>query len=199
MVISKTKNWWSKPCQTWCNVLHDLLQVIVHHFYSCTNFSCLTKTVVVRLRDPPGRQQEAAGGLASACHGHARPWPWPAAASSSRSSSSACWPWPWRSTHSETSYEGEDGEQRVEEDVEASEWGSGEPFWLSQTRDGAPAHVQQWWGRALVHGGHAGISSNTWCAAKWRRWDAGLGQLWAELDLGPKTKFVHHAMLYNFD
>ena len=26
--------------------------------------------------------------------------------------------------------------------------------------------------------------------------DAGLGQIWADLDLGPKTKFVHHVMLY---
>ena len=48
--------------------------------------------------------------------------------------------------HSETSCEGEDGEQGVEEDVEASEWGSGEPFWLSQTWNGAAAEVRQWWG-----------------------------------------------------
>ena len=88
-------------------------------FLILTRGPCLL-VVVVRLQDPPesGRlQQEAADGLASASHGHARPWPWSAAARAR----ALLVPWPWRSTHSETSCEGEDGEQGVEEDVEASE------------------------------------------------------------------------------
>jgi hypothetical protein len=32
----------------------------------------------------------------------------------------------------------------------------------------------------------------------WPTWDAFLGQVQAELDLGPKSKVVAHVMLYNF-
>jgi hypothetical protein len=51
---------------------------------------------------------------------------------------------------------------------------------------------------ALLHGRHTGNSSNTWSTAEWPRWGAIWAAIWAELVLGPKTKFVAHMKLYVF-
>ena len=53
-------------------------------------------------------------------------------------------------------------------------------------------------GAPSLHGERVGISSSTWRAVKWPAWEAILCLFRAELDLGPKTKFAHPAMLYNF-
>ena len=42
------------------------------------------------------------------------------------------------------------------------------------------------------------ISPSTWWAMVWPAWEAFLGQLWAELDLWPKSKFEARKLLYNF-
>jgi hypothetical protein len=46
--------------------------------------------------------------------------------------------------------------------------------------------------------GLRGISSTTWQAARWPRWDAILGLLWAGLDFGPLMKFEARSKLYDF-
>jgi hypothetical protein len=45
---------------------------------------------------------------------------------------------------------------------------------------------------------HCGTLPNTWWVIVWPTWDAFLGQVQAELDLGPKSKVVAHVILYNF-
>ena len=42
------------------------------------------------------------------------------------------------------------------------------------------------------------ISSSTWRATVWPAWEAFLGQLLAELDLGPKSKVEAHELFYIF-
>jgi hypothetical protein len=71
-------------------------------------------------------------------------------------------------------------------------------FLRGQRRWARGSSAQPWWVRALVHGGRVGISSSTWRAAKWPAWEAILGLFRAELDLGPKTKFVKLVLLYIF-
>ena len=44
-----------------------------------------------------------------------------------------------------------------------------------------------------------GILSNTCRVTVWIEWNAILGSLQAELDRGPKMKFVALGLLYNFD
>ena len=43
-----------------------------------------------------------------------------------------------------------------------------------------------------------GISPSMWRAMVWLAWEAFLGQLWAEFDLGPKRKVEAHELLYKF-
>ena len=49
---------------------------------------------------------------------------------------------------------------------------------------------------ASMHSGHVGILSSTWLAAMWVRWAPFLGQISADLDLGPKSKVAAHLMIY---
>jgi hypothetical protein len=69
---------------------------------------------------------------------------------------------------------------------------------LSPTAQEGQDARQQWWGRALVHGGRVGFSASTWRASAWPEREAILGRFWAELDLGPKTKVGAHTKLYVF-
>ena len=52
--------------------------------------------------------------------------------------------------------------------------------------------------RALVHGRHGVILSNTRRATVRGRWDAVLGRLWSELVQGPKMKFEARELLFIF-
>ena len=49
-------------------------------------------------------------------------------------------------------------------------------------------HTSAWLGTAVLHGGHAPISTNMWRATMWARWEpnwASYGPIWT---LGPKAK-----------
>jgi hypothetical protein len=45
---------------------------------------------------------------------------------------------------------------------------------------------------------HCGTLPSTWWVIVWSTWDTFLGQVQAELDVGPKSKVVAHVTLYNF-
>ena len=53
-------------------------------------------------------------------------------------------------------------------------------------------------GRAPVHGVHEDKLSSTWRAPELTWWGANLGWLGCELDIGPKTKFEAHELLFIF-
>ena len=60
------------------------------------------------------------------------------------------------------------------------------------------------WSSAMVgarslHGGHVGISANTWRAAEWPAWETIVGLFQAEFGHGPKNKFAKLGLPYNFD
>jgi hypothetical protein len=48
------------------------------------------------------------------------------------------------------------------------------------------------------HGSRVGESSSTWRATNGAWWAALLGWIWAESRHGPKMKFAHLGLLYNF-
>jgi len=77
---------------------------------------------------------------------------------------------------------------------------------LAQTEEKARWTWQQWRWEALcmVATSRAGVTrwsvlSSTWHATVWLTWNAFLGFLWDEFDLGLKTKFVNLGLLSNFD
>jgi hypothetical protein len=69
---------------------------------------------------------------------------------------------------------------------------------LFQKREGAAGTRGIVVGALLMHGRHAVIPSSMWWAATWARWGANLGQIRAEFNNEPKTKFVAHMKTYKF-
>jgi hypothetical protein len=80
-------------------------------------------------------------------------------------------------------------------------------FWCFSTSSGCRGTRQRQQAMAeawLTHGGYvrtcmdANLLLNTWWATVWSTWDAFLGQIRAELDLGPKRKVKAHTKVYPF-
>jgi hypothetical protein len=63
-------------------------------------------------------------------------------------------------------------------------------------------HTHRPWWSQLSLGYHAlplwGISPRMWRTPKWPTWGAVLDRFWADLGVGPETKFDAHMKLYDF-
>ena len=73
------------------------------------------------------------------------------------------------------------------------------PLWRAQGRCIGLVRVSTMVGERSPHGGHVGISANTWRAAEWPAWETIVGLFQAEFGHGPKTKFAKLGLPYNFD
>jgi hypothetical protein len=97
-------------------------------------------------------------------------------------------PWQWWTCSAFASSRAKEGRARAESGSR-EEWGDSSASTMEQQ------------GRAGQQGRMASmhdIWSNTWWAVNGERWVTIWAAIWAELDLGPKTKFAHLSLLYNF-